>query len=243
MSIIFCPVSADSDYEAWKKFKETKHRWTFNKLEVAMRQGLHAGPAAIPPEKDGWYIHRPAYNLYGMGIGAKKFFYSSKNFKQIINHGFIPPGNFWCEWIEGDHLSIDYRKDYEGVWHIVSVWKGVLFSDDNLTKFQYWEKLENFQGIGAKDLPPLIDWLDDDSITCFNLEIKKNHIIEIHLRSGEEIPGKFSVGDKVFPLWEDSDYSEYSVLEDPDPEMSEFKAHGHLASIRKGFAIKSKQDK
>jgi hypothetical protein len=69
------PVLAEEDFQAWNLYRDTEHRWVFNKLEVALRQGLHAGPAATAPDRNGTYIYRPIYNLYGMGIGAKKFKY------------------------------------------------------------------------------------------------------------------------------------------------------------------------
>jgi hypothetical protein len=237
MNTKFLPLSALADNESWNLYKGTEYRWTFNKLEVALLQNLHAGPAAVPPEKDGWYIQRPIYNLYGMGIGAEKFVYSSLDYKKIINHGLIPPGSFWCEWIDGEHLSLNYRKDVTGRWHLSSIWKGVLLSEHNLTKFDYWEKVSLSFGIEPYDLPYFVNWLDDLKTTCFNLETKGEKIIEIHLRSGDEIEDKFSIGDKIFPIWSDSNKKHENIIEEPDPEMSEFKAHGYISDIRNGFSL------
>jgi hypothetical protein len=112
------PVLAEEDFQAWELYKNTEHRWVFNKLEIALRQGLGAGPASTAPDRNGIYIYRPIYNLYGMGIGAKKFEYDKETmYDSLINNDVVPPGYFWCEWLEGEHLSIDYHQDEKGFWH------------------------------------------------------------------------------------------------------------------------------
>lgn len=131
------------DHEMWQKFGTSEYRWAFNKLEVAMRQGLHCGPAGTAPERSGDYIYRPVYNPFGMGIGATKFSYDLEaDAERFTRHEVVPPGYFWCEWLEGPHLSIDYRKWTDGVWRTASVWEGEHRSDDNLTKFSRWTKLD-----------------------------------------------------------------------------------------------------
>jgi hypothetical protein len=137
MSKEFLPISSVSDSQSWNMYKNTEHRWTFNKLELALLQGLHAGPAAVPPEK----------------------------------------------------------------------------------------------------LPYFVNWLDDEKTTCFNIEIKGGKIIEIHLRSGDEIEDNFEINDKIFPIWVDEDNDYIKNIEEPDPEMTLFKAHGHLSIVRDGFHL------
>ena len=58
------------DYHAWEAYPQ--YRWVLNKLDVSLRLGYHAGPAGVPVKHTGWYIVRPIYNPYGMGIGAHK---------------------------------------------------------------------------------------------------------------------------------------------------------------------------
>ena len=96
------------DYQVWKEYPQ--YRWTMNKLEISLRLGYHAGPAGIPVDKTGWYIVRPVYNPYGMGIGAHKKWLSVDEQDEMACHKHIPPGYFWCEWFEGAHYSIDYRR-------------------------------------------------------------------------------------------------------------------------------------
>ena len=56
----------DSDQDAWEAYPQ--HRWVFNKLEVALRQGFHAGPACSRVTFEGKkkVVIRPIYNLFGM---------------------------------------------------------------------------------------------------------------------------------------------------------------------------------
>lgn len=237
MSLEFLPCSVLNDVEAWEIFKKSEYRWTFNKLEVSLRQGLSAGPAATAPEEEGWYIQRPVYNLFGLGVGAKKFYYRTEESEYLSNYGKVPPGHFWCEWLEGEHLSVNYRKDVSNTWSISSVWKGVHFSDDNLTKFHYWEKVSTDIKMQVSELPTMVSWLYDSRVTCFNLEIKNNYIIEIHLRSGDEVFDGYQVGDKLFPIWnEDSQFSG-EVVPEPDPDLKKYKGNGYVSDIRNGFLV------
>ena len=80
----------DEDEEAWVAFPH--HRWVFNKLDVAFRLGYHAGPACVPVEKDGMYIVRPIYNLYGMSVGAKKQWLRIQDAEDIKRHRFMQIG-------------------------------------------------------------------------------------------------------------------------------------------------------
>jgi len=104
----------EEDFQCWQEYKT--QRWVFNKLEVAMKLGYDCGPAGVPITKDGYYIVRPIYNLYGMGIGAKKKYLSLKDDSEdMIHHKHIPPGYFWCQWFSGKHHSVDFKKQ-NGRW-------------------------------------------------------------------------------------------------------------------------------
>ena len=78
------------DYHAWQAYPH--YRWIFNKLEVSLRLGYHAGPAGIPVQRTGYYIIRPVYNPYGMGIGAHKKWLSADWQDDMSNHAHIPRG-------------------------------------------------------------------------------------------------------------------------------------------------------
>ena len=56
-------------------------------------------------KKSGYYILRPIYNLIGWGLHAKKIYIDVNDEMSLFD---CHPGEFWCEWFEGSHYSIDY---------------------------------------------------------------------------------------------------------------------------------------
>ena len=77
-------IDVIDDYHAWEAYPQ--YRWVFNKLELSLRLGYHAGPAGIPVKHTGWYIVRPIYNPYGMGIGAHKKWLDADWYDDMSNH-------------------------------------------------------------------------------------------------------------------------------------------------------------
>jgi hypothetical protein len=231
------PIIAWEDYQAWEQYNHTQWRWSFNKLEVALRQGLHAGPAGVPPSHDGLYISRPIYNLYGMGIEATQFSYESNMYEDMTNHKFVPPGHFWCEWLSGDYLSIDYQKYDNETWEVSSVWQGRHYSDSNLTKFKSWTRLSNRTAPSPYELPLELEWLFKPGLPFFNVELRGDHIIEIHLRPGNLMFNDLPVGTALYPVWQGEDWPEGQWIEDPEPDMGKHMADGHLREVRDGFIV------
>lgn len=216
------------DYHAWQAYPH--YRWIFNKLEVSLRLGYHAGPAGIPVQRTGFYIVRPVYNPYGMGIGAHKKWLSVEWQDDMANHKHIPPGYFWCEWFSGEHYSIDYKR-VNDKWIPLNACQGFHKTEDNLTKFDYWRLIQ----------PPTIDlpdWVHDIDVVELNIEFKGDKITEIHLRSGNDINLVGEIGDEIYPIWQGDDYSHLEHLEFI-PNLSEddedYTASGNLKDIRLGY--------
>jgi hypothetical protein len=238
MNLSYLPISVTEDPEAWELYKDTPYRWSFNKLEVALRQGLHSGPAATAPRTEGTYISRPVYNLYGMGIEAKRFYYQESMERGLVNYDVVAPGSFWCEWLEGEQLSVDYRRLSGSLnWVVSSVWRGEHFSSYNLTKFEKWTRIENTSAPSLMNLPIALDWLGDKSVAGFNLEFRAGYVTEIHLRLGNTSFEDLPVGTTVLPIWDDEELGTEEFREDDDPEMEKFKAFGRISNIRKGFRV------
>jgi len=242
----------DEDYQAWELYPE--HHWIFNKLEVALKLGYQAAPACVPLPRVSRTtlfktIIRPIYNLYGMGIGAKtRIFRPMIDNEFIINHSFIPPGYFWCEYFEGIHYSIDYKRTNSPngsyfVWEPFCAMIGEK-SEDNLTKFTKWTCIE----------PPMLElpnflW-DINNVDFLNLECIDNKIIEIHLRTGNDIFHEKPINTVAIPIWHSDDpfTSEHKIkeLEKQDyvfkpnlhPDSFRYNADGHLQNIRLGYMIK-----
>lgn len=234
----FKSIHIEEDYEAWALYGRTQHRWLFNKMEVALRQGLHAGPAGSVPEMNGTYIHRPTYNLYGMGVKAEKFFYhSGEDFDAMVNYGLVPPGNFWCEWLTGDHLSIDYRRTWFNSWDISAVWKGVQDDTSSLTRFAHWERLKNGAALSHLDLPLAIEAFRDSQVFGINIEMIGKRIIEVHLRLGNDPFDDLPVGSKIVPVWNDEEAPEGEWRGNLFEDMTKYAAGGHLQHVRRGFVV------
>lgn len=235
---IYRSIHIEEDFEAWALYGKTDFRWVFNKLEVALRQGLHAGPAGSVPERNGTYIHRPTYNLYGMGVGAEKFFYhSEEDLDGMVNYKIVPPGSFWCEWLSGEHLSIDYRKTWFSRWEPTSVWKGIQDQTESLTRFESWERLHESAAPRALDLPLVIDAFYDHRVFGVNVEMIGDKVIEIHLRLGNDPFDDLPVGSKIIPVWNDEEPPEGEWRGNLFEDMTKYAAGGHLQHVRRGFVI------
>ena len=63
---VFIPTE-DSDGWLWNP----AHRWVYDKLAVAMSQGLEAAPHGVAPQNYPVFS-KPIYNLKGMGVGSRR---------------------------------------------------------------------------------------------------------------------------------------------------------------------------
>jgi len=233
----------EEDFQAWEIYKhDKKYRWVFNKLEIALRQDLNAGPAATAPSHAGKYIHRPTYNLYGMGIGATKFDYNESMYSLMINNGVVPPGHFWCEWLDGTHYSIDYER-INTSWLTRSAWVGEHESKDNLTKFKKWTRIDTH-------LVPTIEEIDYHHIKLppmhqidkFNLEMIDGYAIEMHFRWGNDPFDDLAVGDIIIPVWNDDEAPEGEWRGNLHDDMEQYGASGYLTDVRRGYIIRRNND-
>jgi len=225
----------EEDHEAWDQYPE--HRWLFNKLEVALRMGYRAGPSGVPIKKAGDYIVRPTYNLYGMGIGARKMYLDpEKDSEDMIALAHVPPGYFWCEYLEGEHLSIDCHR-VEDRWVPFCTTRGVHRSEDDLVMFDYWERIDTPETF---KLPRFIHQ-GVSSPRYLNVETKGNNIFEFHLRSGNDHFWNYSVGTIMYPIWNtdpEDDRSDLPFVGNMHEDSYMYSAFGHLDNIRLGYRVK-----
>ena len=221
------------DIEAWGKYPQ--HRWIFNKLELALKLGHKAGPACVPVEKTGLYVIRPVYNLYGMGIGAKVINISTNDNQNIKENDLIPPGYFWCQFFNGNHYSIDYKRTDAPsgsvfAWEPFHCMQG-FNKRNNLVKFERWVVCEIPEF--ANDVPRFLYGLD--GVDFLNIEYKNNKIIEIHLRTGNDIAHNFDIGEGLWPVWKGSEYLKVKPNFIPNEDGDEYDASGHLEDVRIGY--------
>lgn len=228
-------MTVEEDFEAWGAYPQ--HRWIFNKLEVALRMGYHAGPTGVPIQKAGMYIVRPTYNLYGMGIGAKKMYLDpEKDATDMIALAHVPPGYFWCEYLGGDHLSIDFHR-VDGRWVPFCTTRGVHRYDDDLVMFDNWERIETPPDF---DLPEFMH-TEINEPQYINVETKDTSIFEIHLRSGNDHFWDYDVGTIMYPVWntDPKDYrSDLPFVGNLHDDSFLYSASGHLKNVRLGYRVK-----
>jgi hypothetical protein len=167
---VACPESVlipteDSDAWLWN----TQHRWVYDKLAVALSQGLDAAPHGIAPHAYPVFS-KPIYNLKGMGVGSRALA-SADDYAQAYQ-----PGHFWSTLLTGDHVSSDVA-----VINGVPLWwrhaRGVASGGGT---FDYWE----------------VEAAANDGYTGMaNLETIGGQIIEVHLRFADQWPDLYG-GDR-----------------------------------------------
>ena len=120
---VFIPTE-DSDGWMWNP----AHRWVYDKLAVALSQGLAAAPHGVAPQNYPVFS-KPIYNLKGMGVGSRALF-SADDYASAYQ-----PGHFWTTLLEGDHVSSDVALvDGEPQW-----WRHATGVASGAGTFDYWE--------------------------------------------------------------------------------------------------------
>ena len=172
-------INLNTDYEAWLR-AELDDLWVFDKLIVARKAGHICGPRGMRVPKPGMYMVRPVTNLSGMGEGARKIYIEGST-----DH--LHPGEFWSEFFDGEHLSIDYR----GVDTVLSV-RGIKDKVFPYQRFTHWQKVEY-----SVPLPQMLVrmCLRYKYINC---EFIGGKLIEIHLRGN---PDFFYGNTQAIPVW------------------------------------------
>lgn len=216
MSNIVC------DADTWRHYPQ--HRWVFDKLALSEKLGYYCGPGGVSVVEHGTYIVRPTYNLSGMGVNARKMELFPEDYRAVA------PGEFWCEWFNGYHYSIDYTWELSGgekVLKPIFACQGYRTSPD-LYRFNAWRKITP----PIWELPEWINTFHD--VPVFNIEFIGDRIIEIHLRSGNDFPEGAT---EIIPVWGDAELSTYDYFEKHGYTYKfDFDdADGHLPVTREGI--------
>lgn len=169
---VFIPTE-DSDAWEWNP----RHRWVYDKLAVALSQGLAAAPHGVAPAAYPVFS-KPIYNLKGMGVGSRALA-SADDYAAHYR-----PGHFWTTLLEGEHVSSDAAL-VDGVprW-----WRHARGQASGDGTFDHWQ-------VRAEPDPAVEDWC---SAWCakhlagytgmVNLETIGGRIIEVHLRFADQWP-------------------------------------------------------
>lgn len=165
-------VIPTSDEIAWTV--NPKYRWVYNKLDIALSQGIPAAPLGVDPTEYPVII-KPITNLSGGGVGA----FICHNEEQYQKYKHIP-GYFWSRYQFGTHYSVDLIV-LNG-----EIKLDITFIGEKLQLglFDYWY----LTSISPSTLIVLQDWITKylpKYTGCLNVEVINDVIIEAHLRFGD----------------------------------------------------------
>jgi hypothetical protein len=177
------PAQYINDLDVWSSCP-TDWLWIYDKLIVARKQGIVAGPAGVPVPTDGAYIVRPITNIRMMSRGAQIQHLSTKN------PDAVPDGFFWTEILQGRHVSVDYNYGQQEL-----TVEG--FRDDatRLDRFSRWQRVTDAFALPefVRELAVTTEWL--------NVEYIGSTAIELHLRYNDDFRNHDS--DVIYPVWRD----------------------------------------
>jgi hypothetical protein len=201
-----------NDIDAWRT-TGIDDLWIFDKFILSRMAGHVCGTRGMTIKKTGWYCVRPVINFEGMGYMARK---------EWLERGddayHLHPGEFWCQWFDGEHLSVDYRAKKP----ILTVRaSGGQSLREEMWRFGRWDKVPHSQ-----PWPEILDRLAGIYHTI-NCEFIGGNIIETHLRANPD----FDFGnDYMIPVWRDGapiepKWNEVFIPDDPetDPHVAKYR--------------------
>lgn len=160
----------ESDSEAYIEYD--KFNSVYNKLEIAKVQNLNCNPLPCLPNKYP-IVSKPIINLYGMGLNSKKI----NNKREFLKE--FPSNNFWCEFLDGEHISWDFIiRNGKIEYYTCFFGKKKTFGT-----FKYWSQ------INKKEIFPNILLIINKYLINYtgslNMETLGDKVIEVHLRMGD----------------------------------------------------------
>nr|WP_294517776.1 hypothetical protein [uncultured Rhodopila sp.] len=181
---VSCPddvVIPTDDVHAWPLYPA--HRWVYDKLAVALSQGLEAAPHGVMPPRFPVFS-KPMINLRGMGAGSRAII-SEDDYRAAMTGG-----HFWSTLLTGPHVSTDLAlEDGNPVW-----WRHTTGVTAPGGTFDYWQ-------IHAAAMPAIEDWCGAWSRQHLrgydgmaNFETIGGRIIEAHLRFADQWPDLYGPG-------------------------------------------------
>jgi hypothetical protein len=179
-----CPPDvrvSTEDPDSWQWYPA--HRWIYDKLAVALSQGLDAAPHGVMPPSFPVFS-KPIMNLRGMGTGSQVI-ESEAAYKAALT-----AGHFWCTLLTGPHVSTDVALlDGQPVW-----WRHTTGVTAPGGTFDYWH-------IHAEAMPAIETWCGDWArrhlrgyTGMANFETIGGRIIEAHLRFADQWPDLYGPG-------------------------------------------------
>ncbi|MSP03036.1 MAG: hypothetical protein EXR07_18615 [Acetobacteraceae bacterium] len=179
-----CPedvLISTEDADSWTWYPA--HRWIYDKMAVALSQGLEAAPHGVMPPSFPVFS-KPITNLRGMGTGSQAIA-SEADYKAALT-----AGHFWCTLLTGAHVSSDVALvDGEARW-----WRHTTGAATEGGTFDHWH-------IHADSIPAIETWCGTWARThlrgytgMVNFETIGGRIIEAHLRFADQWPDLYGPG-------------------------------------------------
>ena len=188
---------AVNDANAWRLHQQ--HRHIYNKLHVALSQGLNAAPSGVSPlsmgmvKTDRCFV-KPITNLGGMSLNsfattAGEIASSSINEARNTTTN-CAAGSFWCEFLTGPQTSSDILiLDGTPVWYAHTRAADL----KNKNRPIYWEI-----GADCHESEPIIETFIRRELAGYtglcNVEMIGSNIIEAHLRGSNAFFDYYSDG-------------------------------------------------
>jgi len=179
-----CPADVripTEDADAWLWYPE--RRWVYDKLAVALSQGLAAGPHGTQPPRFPVFS-KPMMNLRGMSVGTR-IISSDEEYRR-----YLTPGHIWMALLAGEHVSSDVAV----VGGTPKWWRHATGIPQPLGTFDYWtihaapnSQIEEYCG----------QWIKThlrDYTGMLNVETIGGRIIEVHLRFADQWPDLYGAG-------------------------------------------------
>jgi hypothetical protein len=163
------------DPDAWARYPA--QRWIYDKLTVALSQGLPAAPHGVVPPSFPVFS-KPIVNLRSMGAGSRTIATAEDYFATQT------AGHFWCQLLTGRHVSSDVALvDGDPVW-----WRHSTGAATEGGTFDHWHvHAEPDHDIETRCGPWLRQHLRGYTGMA-NLETIGGGIIEAHLRFADQWP-------------------------------------------------------
>src|SRR5436190_797349 len=181
---VACPADvfiSTEDSDSWTWYP--RHRWVYDKVAVALSQGLAAAPHGVEPP--GFPVFsKPITNLKGMGVGSRVL----RNPADYVTH--YAPGHMWMTLLDGRHVSSDVAVvDGRATW-----WRHATGKPGPEGTFRHWTvHADADTGIETR----AGDWIAQHLAGytgMINLETIGGRIIEVHLRFADQWPDLYGAG-------------------------------------------------
>ena len=174
-----------------------RHCWIYNKLLIALSQGLDCGLHDNVPTRYPVFC-KPLINLKGMGIGSSVL-RSAHDY-----HDHCIPGRFWMKLLRGEHISSDIAVVAgRTAWYRHT--QGLPAAGGT---FDYWIiRAEANEDLERRSSRWIRRYLPDYT-GMLNIETIDGGIIEMHLRFADQWPDLYGAGwlEAMVQLYEHGDW-------------------------------------